>query len=149
YNRRAAELWGRTPSVGDKQQRYCGALKTFSVEGKELEGANLPMAALLRTRSPIRELELFIEHPCGSRNAILASLDPLFDDGGALVGGVSCFHDISERKAAEQRLRAREEWYLSVLEALPAAIYTTDADGHLTFFNQAAEDLAGHKPTLG
>ncbi len=37
-----------------------------------------------------------------------------------------------------------------ILEALPVAIYTTDAAGRITFFNQAAADLAGgRRPRLG
>ena len=36
-----------------------------------------------------------------------------------------------------------------VLEALPAAVYTIDAEGRITFFNQAAADLWGCRPTLG
>jgi len=36
-----------------------------------------------------------------------------------------------------------------LLEALPVAIYTTDADGRLTFYNQAAAELWGHNPELG
>ena len=36
-----------------------------------------------------------------------------------------------------------------LLNALPAAIYTTDVEGHLTFFNRAAEELAGRKPQIG
>lgn len=36
-----------------------------------------------------------------------------------------------------------------VLEALPAAIYTTDADGLITFYNKAAASLWRVKPTLG
>jgi PAS domain S-box-containing protein len=36
-----------------------------------------------------------------------------------------------------------------LLEALPVAVYTTDAEGRITFFNQAAADLWGHRPTLG
>ena len=36
-----------------------------------------------------------------------------------------------------------------LLEALPLAIYTTDADGRITFYNQAAADLWGHRPKLG
>jgi len=36
-----------------------------------------------------------------------------------------------------------------LLEALPIAVYTTDAEGHITFFNQAAADLWGHRPELG
>ncbi|WP_395646772.1 PAS domain S-box protein [Terricaulis sp.] len=36
-----------------------------------------------------------------------------------------------------------------VLEALPVAIYRTDAEGRLTFFNDAAADLWGFRPALG
>jgi PAS domain S-box-containing protein len=36
-----------------------------------------------------------------------------------------------------------------LLEALPVAVYTTDAEGRITFFNQAAADLWGHRPQLG
>ena len=36
-----------------------------------------------------------------------------------------------------------------VLNALPAAIYTTDAAGRITFFNQAAMDFSGRVPEIG
>jgi PAS domain S-box-containing protein len=36
-----------------------------------------------------------------------------------------------------------------LLEALPAAIYTTDATGRITFFNPAAAELSGRTPRLG
>jgi PAS domain S-box-containing protein len=36
-----------------------------------------------------------------------------------------------------------------VLEALPAAVYTTDADGYLTYFNEAAAELWGYRPEIG
>jgi len=36
-----------------------------------------------------------------------------------------------------------------LLEALPAALYLTDATGHLTFYNRAAADLWGWCPDLG
>jgi PAS domain S-box-containing protein len=35
------------------------------------------------------------------------------------------------------------------IEALPAAVYMTDADGHLTFYNEAAVELWGCRPELG
>jgi PAS domain S-box-containing protein len=36
-----------------------------------------------------------------------------------------------------------------VIEALPAAVYTTDAEGRLTFYNEAAAKLWGSRPQLG
>ena len=43
----------------------------------------------------------------------------------------------------------REQWCRRVLDALPAAIYTTDTAGRITYYNQAAADLAGRRPELG
>jgi PAS domain S-box-containing protein len=37
----------------------------------------------------------------------------------------------------------------ALLEALPVAIYTTDAEGHITFYNEAAADLWGNRPQPG
>jgi PAS domain S-box-containing protein len=36
-----------------------------------------------------------------------------------------------------------------LLDALPAAVYTTDAEGNITYYNDAAADLWGHRPTPG
>lgn len=36
-----------------------------------------------------------------------------------------------------------------LLEHLPVAVYTTDADGRITFYNQAAADFWGHRPEIG
>ena len=36
-----------------------------------------------------------------------------------------------------------------ILDALPVAVYTTDAQGRITYYNQAAEDLWGHRPEIG
>lgn len=36
-----------------------------------------------------------------------------------------------------------------ILEALAAAVYTTDADGLITFYNAAAARLWGHRPEIG
>lgn len=36
-----------------------------------------------------------------------------------------------------------------LIQALPAAIYTTDADGRITFFNDAAAELWGCRPEIG
>ncbi len=37
----------------------------------------------------------------------------------------------------------------ALLEALPVALYMTDTEGHITFFNEAAAALWGNRPELG
>lgn len=39
--------------------------------------------------------------------------------------------------------------HYQLLDELPAAIYTTDAAGRITYYNEAAVDLAGRRPELG
>ena len=36
-----------------------------------------------------------------------------------------------------------------LLNALPVAVYTTDAEGRITYYNEAAAELWGHRPQLG
>jgi PAS domain S-box-containing protein len=43
----------------------------------------------------------------------------------------------------------RERRFRELLEALPAAVYTTDAQGRITYYNDAAADMWGHRPPLG
>jgi PAS domain S-box-containing protein len=149
YNQRAAELWGRSPPIPSEETQYCGADKLYWPNGESIALADTPMAEVLRTGIPIRDREVILERSDGTRLTVLANLDPLFDEDGTLIGGVNCFHDITARKFAEERLRDRERWYHELLEALPVAIFTTDAEGRLTFYNQAAADLAGRRPALG
>ena len=51
--------------------------------------------------------------------------------------------------AAVEAFRKREVNFRDILEDLPAAIYTTDAEGRITYFNKACVDLSGRTPTLG
>lgn len=149
YNRRAAELWGRAPELGDPQVRFWGACRAYEPGGNPLDPADAPMCEVLRTGKPVRDRELLIERADGSRLHILANLEPLLGAGGEIVGGVNCFQDITELKRTQQLLDERERYYRDLLDALPAAIYTTDAAGRISFYNKAAVALAGRRPTLG
>jgi PAS domain S-box-containing protein len=51
--------------------------------------------------------------------------------------------------SSNERLRAQEESFRRLLGALPAAIYTTDKAGHITYCNHAAVELWGTRPHLG
>ena len=43
----------------------------------------------------------------------------------------------------------RERRFRELLSALPAAVYTTDAEGRITYYNEAAVELWGQRPPLG
>jgi PAS domain S-box-containing protein len=56
------------------------------------------------------------------------------------------------REVAEEinaELPDSERRFRAMIDALPAAVYTTDAEGRLTHFNPAAAELSGRQPQLG
>jgi len=51
--------------------------------------------------------------------------------------------------AAPLEADSREGYFRKILDALPAAIYVTDPLGRITYFNEAAAALWGHRPDIG
>lgn len=64
---------------------------------------------------------------------------------GGMAGGESGVPDAGSPAAAAERDRRLD----ALLDALPAAIYTTDAAGRITYYNEAAAALWGRRPVLG
>jgi two-component sensor histidine kinase len=62
------------------------------------------------------------------------------DDNAAPREGAS----LGQEKLSEGERRFRE-----VLDALPAAVFTTDAEGRLTYYNETAAEMWGQRPTPG
>lgn len=71
------------------------------------------------------------------------------DAAGHFRYGVRVIQDVTEAKRMEDRLRESERHMRELLEALPAAVYTTDAQGRITFYNKAAIEMAGRVPQPG
>jgi PAS domain S-box-containing protein len=69
---------------------------------------------------------------------------------GEKVVGISCIaRDITQRIKTEEALRLSEARYRELIQALPAAVYTTDKRGRITLYNQAAVTLWGRDPEVG
>jgi PAS domain S-box-containing protein len=71
----------------------------------------------------------------------LATRGEAADDGNVVP--------ISTTLRSQATLPERERRFRELLEALPAAVYTTDAKGRITYYNEAAAVMWGHRPTLG
>ncbi len=57
--------------------------------------------------------------------------------------------DITERKRAQAVLDKSSNHFRNLVKELPAAVYSCDAKGYITFYNDVAEKLWGRKPVIG
>ena len=132
YNHRAAELWGRSPKPGDANERFCGSYRMFRPDGTPLLHHQCPMADVLRTGVPVRQQEVHIERPDGSRGIALVDIEVVKDRSGNIIGAVNCFQDITERKRSEAQLvnlaREAEHRTRNILTTVLAAVRLSKAD---------------------
>ena len=71
---------------------------------------------------------------------------PLRDPDGRFVGVLSMVQDVTERKRAEEKLRASEDRFRTIAEALPILVSITDAaDSMVLFTNKAHNEAFGYR----
>lgn len=105
--------------------------------------------ARLRRGERIHHYETVRRRKDGSLLDISLTVSPVCDGTGRIVGASKIARDITDRKEAERKLRESEQRLTELFAAIPAAIYTTDAQGKITYFNQAAVEFSGRTPVLG
>ena len=103
FNRRAADVWGRTPSLGESGERFCGSFRLYRTDGTLLPHDLCPMASALQTGESFHGQEVVIEQPNGERRTVLVSIAAVRNEQGHLNGAVNCFQDITDRKRTEER----------------------------------------------
>jgi PAS domain S-box-containing protein len=87
----------------------------------------------------------------GQRIFVSATLSPLRDRAGKVVGGAAIARDITERKRVEKALEASEQRYRSLANATNQIVWMTNAAGQveepaptwLEFTGQSADEMKG------
>jgi len=147
YNRRAVEIWGRTPKPGQSHDEFASASKFYAPDGTP---ANSLLSDVLRTGTPVRDVERIIDHADGVRVVLSINIDPLFDGKGAVVGAVNCFLDITERKRVDEALEQsrahtleQEQRLAATYEHAAIGISEIGPDGSFFRVNEAMATITG------
>jgi len=103
----------------------------------------------IRNGERIEHYETVRQRKDGRLIDISLTVSPMRDETGRVFGASKIARDITEQKLAEAKLRNSERRLQDLLAAIPAAIYTTDAKGRITYYNEKAVELAGRRPVIG
>ena len=147
-NRRVAvELWGRTPAVGDTDERFCGSHKLFRPDGSFMPLDQCPMGEILNRKvTEARDEEVLVEQPDGSRVVVIVNIRTPGKQRWRTTGDINCFYEITEHKQGEAKLRESEERFRTLFESAPMAVFVCDRNAVIRNYNQHAVELWGREP---
>lgn len=148
YNEPAVVLWGYRPDLEKGLVHYCACYRVY-VNGQYIMPEQTPMAAAIQGGQSFRNTEAVVERPDGTFFHASVNIDPLFDKDNKVVGAINIFQDISSHKQVETELKANEWKYRQLIECIDLPLYSTDAEGKITLYNQAAVALWGREPVIG
>jgi PAS domain-containing protein len=102
FSNEAAELWGRQPTLGNADERFCGSLRLYRRDGSYLPDDQSPMSYVLAGKlSGVYDAKVHIERPDGSRIVAIVNIAPLIDDNGTIAGAFCSFRGNSRRKRSQ------------------------------------------------
>jgi PAS domain S-box-containing protein len=146
FNEAAADLWGRRPEIGEE---WCGSWKLYWPDGRPMPHDECPMAIALKEARSVRGSEGVAERPDGTRVAFVPYPTVVFDSAGQLIGAINVLIDVTERRRAEDAVRAanavKDEFLGLVSHELRTPVTTIFGNARLL---QGAETLPAREADM-
>lgn len=139
-NRAAERILGLSRTNVTTRTHDDASWKITTVDGQPMPPDDLPVAQVMRTGSPVHDVELCVEQPSGARVRLSVDAAPLRDTAGAMAGVVASFADVTDRKRAEE-LRLQ---LAAIVDSTDDAILSETLDGTIVSWNAGAERLYGY-----
>lgn len=140
YNRRFLELWSL--SDGAMAAGLAPSLRAMAAQMADPKAALADGAALYRSAEVVRRDELTLN----DGRIFDRYSAPVRLASGEFVGRVAFFRDITEHKAANQKIVDNETRFRSLVEQDIAGIVIIGADGVLSYANPAMLRMVGFDP---
>ena len=101
---------------------------------------------ILMTGKPPKVTDYDLVAADGSLKTLEFSTSLIRDGKGEPVGFRGVARDVTERRQAEEALKASEKKYMDLVENSPDILYSLDPEGRFTFVGGALRSLLGYSP---
>ncbi|MBI4776206.1 MAG: PAS domain S-box protein [Deltaproteobacteria bacterium] len=94
---------------GMSAEEVASQWNVYHADGKSpMAVEDLPLVRAVRRGEVVHDAEIVQINASGDRLPLLCTAGPIRDDAGVVIGGIVAWRDISDRKHAEEAVRARE-----------------------------------------
>ena len=136
-----------------------GAEKVFGYSAEEMLGKSMLMLfpperineeadilARVGRGEGVEHLETVRLRKDGTKIDISATISPIRDSSGAIVGASKIARDITANRKAADALRESEERFQAMANNIPQLAWMAEADGHIFWYNQRWYEYSGTTP---
>lgn len=145
FNSAAADILGieQDRMLGRSYKSLEDEWNFFTTDGIRIPSKDLPWERVLRSGETLRDHEFCIKHSGGDQSVLSVNSAPLESPDGRIIGAVSSFFDISERRKEE--FLTLQKLFLAAQQS-PITVMITDTDHHVEYVNPAHERMTGYPP---
>jgi PAS domain S-box-containing protein len=104
---------------------------------------DLPMGRAILKGEVSTNVETVVQTEQGEKRWLSINASPVRDANNRIIAGITVFHDITERKRAEQALVRSNHLLRAIIEASPLAVVSVDLDTNVVLWSPAAERIFG------
>jgi PAS domain-containing protein len=142
-NRKAVELWGRTPRLLDPAQRFCGSFRVESLDGQFIPPEETPMARAVLHGEAFDGAEAMVQNPDGRRWVARVNVEPLRDRHGVVVGAVNCFQDVTREHEMRQAMARQQRTFDLAMVASNMGTWRYTIADNICLYDENAQRLYG------
>lgn len=111
--------------------------------GVPLADADLPFNRVKASGQPVYNLQMAVIGPLGTRTLLSVSAAPLLDAAGQIEGVVAMLDDVTQRRAADARLRASEARLKIAMTAARMGAWSWDLEHDSLLYSNEFSSLMG------
>jgi PAS domain S-box-containing protein len=126
-------------------EKHAAHWKLYHPDGNPYNSSDLPLSRAIMKGETSRNVEMIMRNESGWEHWVSANASPIIDPDGNIVAGIVIFHDITERKQADEALRQSEEKFRTTFKGSPDAItITRKSDGRFIEVNDGFTEMSGY-----